>query len=483
MVSAGACGDETGGAGAAGGAATGSGGSGGQGGAGGSGGQGGAGETIPEGHIWSLAFGSEENDFPTSIAVDGDDNVLFGGHSVGPIDFGAGALPPAGALDVLVAKWSPEGNLVWASRFGGAEAQVLFGIAADSAGNVVVAGSFRGSIDFGGGPLASAGAGDIYVAKLDPSGKHLWSKAFTGGDEETAHRLALDADDNILLGGQFEGTITFGGGSLTSAGGSDIFVVKLDPTGKYAWNKSFGSASGDSYINTLAAASDGGAVIAGSFTDTIDFGGGPLTGAGADDVFVARIDGFGDPVWSKSYGSAGNQSGTAVHVDAAGSVILAGQFVGSIDFGGGALTAAEGDVTRPDIFVAKLDAAGSHTWSKRFGDVDIDTAAGIRADSDGNIVLAGGFKGAIDFGGGPLASAGGADGYSDVFVAKFDPSGAQLWARRYGDKEAQEAAAVAIDSGRNIVLTGDFVGTINFGGNPLSVPAFNGRMFVAKLEP
>ncbi len=484
MVPLGACGDATSGTGAgSGGAPAGAGGGGGEGGAGG---QGGSGGSHAVGHIWSLGFGSVGGDFARSIAVDGDDNVLFGGDSYGVIDFGDGPLAPAvdsGSSDVVVAKWSPEGKLLWASRFGDAAKQQVSGVAADSAGNVVVAGAFSGSIDFGGGPLTSAGGDDLYVAKLDPSGKHLWSKSFNGGGDETAYRLAVSADDHIYLGGQFKGTITFGGGSLTSAGSSDIYLVKLDPTGKYVWNKSYGGATGDHYIGEIAPAPNGDVVISGMFTEAIDFGGGSLMSAGLYDVFVARVDTFGDPVWSKSFGSINDQKGGGAHVDAGGNVLLTGQFEGSLDFGGDVLVAEKVDFSRPDIFVAKLDAGGSHLWSKRFGDAEAQYGAEIRADSAGNVVLVGGFEGSIDFGGEALTAAMVDLNVPDIFVAKFDPAGAHLWSRRYGDEANQGVSALAIDSGQNILLTGDNAGTFDFGGDPLNATTGDDSVFVAKLKP
>jgi hypothetical protein len=71
----------------------------------------------------------------------------------------------------------------------------------------------------------------------------------------------------------------------------------------------------------------------------------------------------------------------------------------------------------------------------------------------------------------------------DVFVAKFDPAGAHLWSRRYGDKAGQNAAAVAIDSGQNILLTGNNAGTFDFGGDPLNATTGDDSVFVAKLKP
>jgi hypothetical protein len=96
-------------------------------------------------------------------------------------------------------------------------------------GNVLVAGRFEGTIDFGGGPLASLGVGDVFVAKLDTDGGHLWSKRFGNASDEAAAGVATDSAGNVLVAGHFDGAIDFGGGPLNNAGGGDVFVVKLAP--------------------------------------------------------------------------------------------------------------------------------------------------------------------------------------------------------------------------------------------------------------
>ncbi|MBI4704729.1 MAG: SBBP repeat-containing protein, partial [Deltaproteobacteria bacterium] len=84
-------------------------------------------------------------------------------------------------------------------------------------------------VDFGGGPLVSAGSNDIYVLKLNPSGQHLSSKRFGSSGQDYGQAVALDANGNALVTGYFSGTVDFGGAPLTSAGSTDIFVLKLAP--------------------------------------------------------------------------------------------------------------------------------------------------------------------------------------------------------------------------------------------------------------
>ncbi len=100
---------------------------------------------------------------------------------------------------------------------------------AAAGGFTLVAGDFEGTLDAGGGPLASAGARDVFVAKLDLAGEHVWSKRFGDGASQTLGSVAVDRDGNVVLTGAFAGTLDLGAGPLTSVDALDIFVAKLAP--------------------------------------------------------------------------------------------------------------------------------------------------------------------------------------------------------------------------------------------------------------
>jgi hypothetical protein len=103
-------------------------------------------------------------------------------------------------------------------------------VAVDANGDVVVTGVFFDTVDFGGGPLTSAGNGDIFVAKYSASdGSHLWSRRFGGTSFEEGSGVAVDANGDVVVTGRFHGTVDFGGGPLTSAGIADIFLLRLRP--------------------------------------------------------------------------------------------------------------------------------------------------------------------------------------------------------------------------------------------------------------
>ncbi|MGD1047129.1 MAG: hypothetical protein ABR899_00075 [Candidatus Krumholzibacteriaceae bacterium] len=432
------------------------------------------GSTLPPGgmrHLWSKRFGDGNYQTAQAVAVDASGNVIVTGSFDGTVDFGGGALTSAGNTDIFVAKLGSNGAHVWSKRFGDGSVQGGEAVAVDISGNVVLAGFFEGVVDFGGGALTSAGSSDIFVAKFGSNGACLWSKRFGDGSDQIATAVAIDASGNVIVTGVFYGAVDFGDGALTSAGSSDIFVAKFGSDGACLWSKRFGDESGQT-AQAVAVDASGDIFVAGYFEGTVDFGGGALTNAGDMDIFVAKLGPGGAHVWSKRFGDADYQFARAIAVDASGNAIVTGDIDGTVDFGGGALTSAGS----ADVFVVKVASDGTHVWSKIFGDESYQRANGVAVDAFGNVLVTGSFYGAVDFGGGALTSA----GQWDIFVTKFGSDGACLGSRRFGDSNSQFAYAVAADASGNAIITGDFDGTVDLGGGALT--SAGGRdIFVAKL--
>ncbi len=134
-----------------------------------------------------------------------------------------------GSSDDLVAKLDAQGNHVWSKGFEDSLYCNVTKVAVDPAGNVLVTGELGTAMDFGGGPLVSAGDKDAFAVRFDASGNHLWSKRFGAGGNQYASGAAVDGLGAVLLGGYFEQTIDLGTGPLVSGGGLDMFVGKLSP--------------------------------------------------------------------------------------------------------------------------------------------------------------------------------------------------------------------------------------------------------------
>ena len=386
----------------------------------------------------------------------------------------AALLTSAGSTDVYLAKLSSGGVPIFGKKFGNASSQQGNAVSFDIDGNIYIAGSFQGAIDLGGGPLTSAGSDDVFIAKLDPKGKHLWSKRFGGSSAEAALFIGTDELGYVYAAGSFAGSVDFGSGLLTSAGGNDIFVLGLDPQGNELWSKRAGDVGSDS-VGSMAVDSDGNVFLTGRFNTTIDFGGGLLTAAGADDLFAVKLDYFGDPLWARSAGDSMSQSGTAIATDALGNTYLGGDFQGSIDLGNGSMTSAGAS----DVFVAMLDSTGGPVWTQRFGDAADQHLTSLAVDASGSVIVTGQFQGVIDLGDGPLTSAGG----NDIFVAKLDGSGSALWSKSFGDASfAQSGKSVASDVSGSIIVAGTFGGSADFGGGALMCKGTS-NAFLVKLEP
>jgi hypothetical protein len=429
--------------------------------------------------IWSKGYGGALEQYATSVAVDSAGNVVIVGQLfAGAVDFGGGPLVTAGQSDdIFVAKFDASGQHLWSKRFGDTELQGAQSVAVDSAGNVLVTGHFWGAVDFGGGPLVSAGYIDIFLVKFDASGKHLWSKRFGDASQQIQCSVAVDSAGNVLMTGSFYSTVDFGGGPLVSSGGPNytIFAAKLDASGQHLWSKRFGEAGSNGSAGPIAVDSAGNALVTGHIIGTVDFGGGPLVSVGSYDAFVAKFDASGQHLWSKRFGEAGSEgSGGDIAVDGAGNALVTGYLAGPVDFGGGLLDGAGGE----DKFAAKFDAFGQHVWSKRFADGNTTYGSAAAFDGTGNALIMGSFKGTLDLGGGPLTSAGGLD----IIVTKFDPAGQPLWSRRAGDSNDQRGGDMTTDSAGNVLLTGIFEGSLGFGWPPPQ-SAGAGDIFLVKLTP
>ena len=436
-------------------------------------------------HVWSRGFGDASNQQAgLSIAIDAAGNVVVVGEFEGTVDFGGGPLGPTSGvkdLDAFVAKFDPAGNHLWSKRFGAPLAQVANGVAFDSGGNVLISVQHDGTVDFGGGPITALNS-DVVIVKLDASGGHVWSKRFGDSLGQLPNAIAVDSSDNVLVTGIFGGTLDFGCGPMSGPGLNPVFLAKLDPAGNCLWSK---SAGGNVFQTTNSVATDpaGNVFLAGQFDGSIDFGGGPLTSAGMNDIMLAKFDPSGAHLWSKRFGNAtGNENCRSIACDAAGHVTITavvnctppGKFdppcVPSIDFGGGPLVGAGGT----DIVLADFDASGAHQWSKIFGDAANQQSAYVTTDSDGDRLCYGSLAGTTDFGTGPMTAPG-------LFLVRFSPSGSAEWGTQYGSAgSSQGATSVAAHSGK-IAITGQNIGTVNFGGGPITSPS-PADIFVAKFS-
>jgi hypothetical protein len=440
---------------------------------------------------WARAFGDglELSQNMRGIGVDAAGNVYATGDFEGTLSFGGEPLAADGdKYDVVVTKHDHFGNPVWSRRFGDTSNQYGGNLIVDQAGNVVIIGRMFGNMDFDGNVLDGVGTDDIYVAKLDSDGNHVWSRVLGGKDPDRAERLAFDSLGNVVITGAFTGEADVGGGTFVSAGMRDAFVLKLNGTsGAVMWAKQFGGAADDYGFGIDTDATDN-VLITGRFQDSIDIGA-ALMSAGGRDIYVAKLDAAGTPVWANAYGGSGEDASHDLQVDpATGNVFVTGFMSETVDFGGGDLVSAG----LRDIFMASFDQDGNHRWSDSFGDAadqfegnyELNQWMSLAVDDAGDVVLGGSLQGmSADFGGVTLMPAGGMN--ADVFFVKFSGvDGSPLVAREYGSSSTDLAAGVAVDSAGHVFLAGRSYGSaIDFGAAGIVFMYGNTDGFIAKLLP
>jgi hypothetical protein len=413
--------------------------------------------------LWAKQAGGTGDDTGRSIAADPQGNLLVTGEFSGTIQIGSTTLTSAGGTDVFVAKYDGEnGDVLWAKRVGGAMDDRGAAIAADSEANVYIAGAFNGTIDLGGGPIASHGSSDAFFAKLDPSGGFVWATGIGGTDIDVATSLSVHGS-SVAVVGSYRLSMNVGGNTITGVGtGDNGFVVKLSTAGAVTWAKSLGDGHPIS-PNGVAVDGNDNVVVAGRFSSSTNLGGGQIASVGFDDVFLAKYAAAtGAHLFSKGLGSGGFDSATSVAVDPSGNIVILGFYADTMDVGGPTPLPGSGN----KMFLVKYSLAGAYLWADAFGGPAQVIAHAPAIDAAGNVAVTGQFCDTINFGGGQLTSVMGCSASDwDIFVARFSGAdGSHIRSLRAGGTGLDVGYGVSqLPDGRTFV-TGGFQGFAEFGG-------------------
>jgi hypothetical protein len=427
------------------------------------------------------------------VKTDRAGNVVIAGMFRGTADFGSGLVSSTGGssmLDIFVAKYTPQGGLLWVKTFGSTGDDSANAVVVDSADNVILAGAFSSTVNFGGQSLTSSGYQNVFVAKFSSSGAHIWSKRFGGSGSEVAYAVAVDGTDNVFLAARLNSaTADFGGITLVNAaaGFEDVVVAKLQPAdGSTIWAKRWGGTGSESPLGMAVDRSGDVAITgrAGQWSNSTDLGGGTKSGAG---IFVAKYSGAdGSHRWSRLLGTDGNNFGKGVAVDpTTGNIIITGGFQGSVDFGTGLTSAGGGGGIT--MFLAGYDSAGTPLWVKTWGG-DVPSTLGsdqgnaLKVDGSGNLVLVGQLCSSANFGGGWLSGNGSANSVVASFTLSGNAAPTYRWAKRAAGGVSYGCGA-AFTSGGQVVTTGFFQLTTDFGGTSATAPVGTDAAFIAQYGP
>lgn len=367
-------------------------------------------------------------------------------------------------------------NFQWAKSMGGINFDEGHAVATDALGNVYTTGRFYGTADFDPGDgsfyLTSAGSANIFISKLDASGNFVWAKSMEGLESDFGFSIATDAFGNVYTTGFFSDTVDFDPGIGThflfasgTAGDQDIFISKLDASGNFIWAKSMGGA-GWNQGRSIAVDATGNVYTTGHFKETVDFdpnaGTYNLTSEGEFDIFISKLDAYGNFNWAQRIGGVNNDYGISIALDATGNLVTTGSFRNTVDFDPSTSTFNLTSAGEDDIFISKYDAQGNFLWAKSIGGNSAEGGHSIMVDGSNNVFITGYYSETCDFdpssGIYNLSAAGG----QDIFISKLDALGNFAWAQSMGGNAIEGGYSISIDSDGGTYATGFFAGTVDF---------------------
>jgi hypothetical protein len=306
-------------------------------------------------------------------------------------------------------------DVEWRRMLGTSQNEAVLDSAPDGSGGVYVNGYTYGSL-----VAPNAGMGDGWVIRYDSSGTRLWSRQFGSLRDDWATATAADGLQGVFVAGNTTGRLD----GPTASGSA--WVAHLDGAGNELWLEQFGTSAKES-VASAASDAAGGVLVAGRTQEVFS--------SGLDDAWLARFDGAGSQLWQVQLGTS-SDDGIEGIAEQSGGVFVCG-FTGK-DLG----APSSGQV---DAWVARYDLQGNQVWIRQFGTTKFDWARSIVGDAVEGVFVCGTTREALA---GPYA------GSEDVWLARFDGSGNQLWIQQLGTTGDDRAEHVVQDGAGGVIVVG-----------------------------
>jgi uncharacterized delta-60 repeat protein len=321
---------------------------------------------------WYKTWGGVNWDFGYAMARDAAGNIYVTGYTQ---SYGAGN------QDVALVKFAPNGTKLWNTTWGGASAEMGYGVALDTARNIYVVGETR---SYG------AGSQDLALVKFAPNGTKLWNTTWGYAGNDLGVGVALDTTGNIYCVGSTFVSVTY-----------DLALVKFYPNGTVAWSKTWGGGNDD--IGRAVSVSANGSIYCTGFTTS-----------SSQDLALVKFYPNGTVAWSATWGSINNDRGMGVSLDNLENIYV----VGYTDKGLGNL----------DLALVKFYPNGTRVWNNTWGGADQDYGSDIALDSSGYIYCTG-YTGSFG---------------SALALVSFYPNGTKFWNTTLGSSTGDGIVVDAI---------------------------------------
>jgi hypothetical protein len=426
---------------------------------------------------WIILGGSRSNDIARGVYID-NFGFIYSVSNVSDTTIFHDTTFVANSSDICLSKLNPAGEIVWIRLIGGTLLDRGLDIMTDNNDDIIVTGFFSGTAQFGTTTLVSAGFTDVFVAKYNPSGIFQWVVQGAGPNHDEGMCIAIDDLNDIYIGGYFESNMQIGPYTLLSTGTYEtLFYTKISSNGVVLWaEQAYTLDYSESYVESICF--DGfDIILTGSFDDTMLFAGDTLYSYdGSEDIFIAKIDITGAKVWLKQAGGDYDDGGTAITVDDFGNIYLAGYFAHTANFGSFQFTSTDNN---SDVFIAGLDGNGNFTWVDQGSGTGYDYPNSISYNFTNGISVCGVSTEGFEIGG--LSFTGNAT--DDIFVANYFTTGILKNVLYTGGQGEERAYDIYLDDNNIGYLVGSFSGSIDIGDTLIVVQnTILDELFITKIN-
>ena len=331
--------------------------------------------------------------------------LYLAGHFYGGVTFGGFSFQTQ-LHDIIIAKYTLDGNCVWAKKYGGDGSDLCYAITLDGSGNIYICGKNYETVNFGPDTISKGG----FIAKFDPEGNCIWAKKkfpFEVIIQAGLYMTGLATKDSVILlsGCLYQKEVfTIDTITINHPGLCSSFIILFDKDGAgikvmegiAGYTESFAGLANDQLGNSY---------LTGQFYGTIIFDTTILTSpTGQHEMFLVKYDKDGELQWARQ-AEADMAEGSRVFSDHQGYTYVAGIFSGNASFGGQNVTS----FTSKDAFIARYDPSGQCLGVQHWGN---SSASGITEDPEKNPVVVLSFTGSCTVGDSTFVSY----GESDILV-------------------------------------------------------------------
>ncbi len=422
---------------------------------------------------------------PQSIYNDLNGDLIIVGTFEGTADFDPNPsnttnLSSNGNFDVFIAKYSSNGQLIWAKSYGSNLEENITATTIDEMGNIYIAGNFHTSVDFDPGSgtflLSSLDNSSVFLQKLDNDGDFVWAKGYyASGNVAGITSLSIGEQQDIYTTGIFTGTLSFSQGVTTDdldnqTFSPKAFIAKILFNGSHIWGNML-EGGNFSYGKKIIKGNSGGIYLVGEYLGLVDFDPSPntFTMDQNQNAFIAKYNNIGGFIWAKPLLNL-SQKDIFIEdaiVNANDELFVTGNFLGTIDLDPDAtgvftLSSPTNPLSLYDGYTAKYDTNGNFVWASQLTCSNRVIGQKISSDYLGNIYTTGIFNDTLthDSSGVNLQAVSAGD--DDFFIEKLNATGNYVWSHTFGGLNEDVSTSIVIDDSLNIYTTGHFREAVDF---------------------